>query len=259
MKVIVVDDESMARLNIRDSIQDLTNWHIVAEMENAEELNTVIQATCADLVFLDIQMPGISGLEAARRIQQLANPPLVVFVTAYDEFAIQAFELYALDYLLKPFDNQRFASTVERCISLMTGEAKNRQQQYARHHQFVEKLPVDKLVIRSTASIRVIEFSDIHWIASSGNYIEIHHAQGTHLHRISLSHILRHLPEEHFFRVHRQFVVRIDQARELKSLSENRNILVLANGDKVSVSQSHRDEFLRRWTETTYCHELPLA
>lgn len=250
MKVIVVDDEPMARLNIRDSIQDLTDWQIVAEMESAEELNTVIQATSADMVFLDIQMPGMSGLDAAKLVQQLTHPPLVVFVTAYDEFAVQAFELYALDYLLKPFDNQRFSATIKRCTTLLNDDPSPRVEQAARHQHFVEQIPVEKLIIRSTASIRIIEFKDIHWIASCGNYIEIHHAQGTHLHRISLAHILQHLPEREFCRVHRQFVVRIDQARELKSLSENRNQLVLANGDKVSVSQSHRDNFLQRWTNT---------
>lgn len=249
VKVIIVDDEPMARLNIRDSIHDLTDWQIVAEMENGADLNAVIQATGADLVFLDIQMPGISGLEAADLVQQLSNPPLIVFVTAYDQYAIQAFELYALDYLLKPFDNKRFNATVNRSEALLNGGSHYRREHLLQHQRFTDRAAIDKLVIRSTASVRVIEFKNIHWIATSGNYIEIHHTQGTHLHRISLAYIIEHLPPQEFYRVHRQYVVRIDQARELKSVSENKNELILANGDKVSVSQSLKEEFLEQWTK----------
>lgn len=240
---LIVDDEPMARLNIRDALSPFSQWQIVGELGSAGELHEQVALRKPAVVFLDIQMPGTSGLDAAKRL--VADYPQVhiVFVTAFDNYAIEAFELYALDYLLKPFDNERF----EHCLKRAQCAIENQQASHNALQAFVESRPLERLVIRSASSIRVIHLEDVFWFGSNGNYVEIHHKDGCHLHRGSMVQLEKSLAAGQFCRVHRTCIVRLDQAVELKSLSEDKNTLLLANGESVPVSEAYKPGFLDMW------------
>jgi len=241
---IIVDDEPLARLTVRDAISDFPRWRVLAEFENANTLLHDVRLLSPDVIFLDISMPGKSGIEVAMELIALNEPPHIVFITAYDNYAVQAFELYAVDYLLKPFDPIRFS----RCIERIQGRPESTCTTNDKTNAYLQKQPIDKLIIKSTGSIRVIEMRDVYWFGANGNYVEVHHRNGCHLHRGSLLHLEESLNKDLFCRVHRQVIIKLDQARELKSISENKNTLRLKNDDWVSVSERYKHAFLARWT-----------
>lgn len=241
---IIVDDEPLARLNVRDAICDFPQWRVLAEFENANTLLQEVRLLRPDVVFLDISMPGKTGIEVAKELTALSEPPHIVFVTAFDNYAVQAFDLYAVDYLLKPFDPVRF----NRCIVRIQGHPELACTTNDKTNAYLHRRPISKLIIKSTGSIRVIEMSDVYWFGANGNYVEVHHRNGCHLHRGSLLQLEESLDKKLFCRVHRQVIVKLDQAKELKSTSENKNTLLLKNDDWVSVSERYKHEFLARWT-----------
>lgn len=244
INAVIVDDEAMARFNIRDAIAEHDNWKVTNEYPTADRFMALCDLNQIDVVFLDISMPGTKGTDAAKWIVNQPQAPLIVFVTAYDDYALQAFELYAVDYLLKPFDSQRFARCVERIEHLHANFSDANQQVDA----YLNNRPIDIITIKSTASIRVIKVESIYWICSNGNYVEIHHKQGCHLHRCSLSQLEEHLDPALFCRVHRQSIVKLEHALELKSINENKNLLILSNGDQINVSEHYKPDFIRRWS-----------
>jgi len=244
VNALIVDDEALARLNIREALKDYSHWKLVAELSSTKHLITTVNTHQVDIIFLDINMPGENGINAARKLALTdTNTPHIVFVTAFDDYAVQAFELYALDYLLKPFDTERF----EQCISKAEKFITREQTESSNYRKFLNKEYLDRIVIKSTASIRVIDVEDIFWLGTNGNYVDINHTQGRHLYRSSLSTLLDFLDPTVFCRVHRQVVVRVSQARELKSTSDNKNTLLLVNGDCVSVSERYKNIFLKNW------------
>lgn len=171
ISAVIVHDEKLAQLNIKDALSDYPNWQIAGQYNSANALLDVLQNIKMDVVFLDINMPQKSGLELASVLLTLPNSPLIVFVTAYDDFALQALELCAIDYLLKPFDNPRFGQAVKR-LELMLNLPKQSQQQV---QAFLKKQPIEKIIINSTGSVRVINMQDIYWFGTYGNYVEVHH------------------------------------------------------------------------------------
>lgn len=244
VNAIIVDDEELARLNLSEAIKKFSHWTVVAELSSSKHLVDTINQHKADVLFLDINMPGESGIDAAKQIAlQAKKVPHIVFVTAFEDFAIQAFELYALDYLLKPFDTERFEQCVSRIDKLVTNETGD----LSSYERFLNNEYIDRVVIKSIASIRVIDVENIFWLGTNGNYIEVHHTEGCHLHRGSLSNLLNVLDPVIFCRVHRQAVVNLTHARELKSTSDSKNTLHLANGDNVSVSENYKKALLKHW------------
>lgn len=240
---IIVDDESMARVNLKDALRLHKNWQCVAELSSGEQLLTCISEAGPEVVFLDIKMPGESGLALARELLKLQQPPLVVFVTAYDEHALSAFDLYAVDYLLKPFDSIRFSQCIRRLESILSGELSSTKA-YEEQSAFLNAEPLQKLVIKSASSIRIVEIKDVQWVGACGNYLEIHHTEGRHLFRCSLKQLVTSLPTDQFIQVHRSYVVRTSLAREVHSLQEERFELHLSTGAKVPVGGTYKDRLL---------------
>ncbi|TDF38470.1 response regulator transcription factor [Alteromonadaceae bacterium M269] len=241
----IIDDEEAARFNIKDALRTHKHWHIVGEADNGRDALSIINDTQPDVVFLDIQMPFQNGVSLAKQLLKNRHQPIIVFVTAYDAYAVQAFELYALDYILKPFDNPRFEATIERVESLL---AQPEQEQALKQHYngYAKQDFLKRLVLRSAGSIRVINIDDIIWFSSESNYVAIHHKDGTHLHRVSLSFLEQHLDPDIFVRTHRTAIVRLEQCREIKVLTENRSIITLANGDQVGLSKAYKDVLITR-------------
>ncbi|MET0357272.1 MAG: LytTR family DNA-binding domain-containing protein [Cellvibrio sp.] len=243
--VIVVDDEPLARVNLRKVIEQFTDWKIVLELENGTDLETYVEQLKPSLVFLDIRMPKRNGLSAASGLLKLEDPPLVVFVSAYTEYALQAFELYALDYLLKPFSDERFKQTVARLNSLATNnpnyqEVFNQQQNFAQPKKYLKVL-----IVRSVSIIQIVDLKDVIWFRGSGNYVEVMLQKETHLHRVSISFLESNLDPKEFVRCHRSAIVRLSAIKEIKTQDDGQLIIGLENGDSTKLSQTYKDSVLQ--------------
>ncbi len=241
---VIVDDEPLARLNIREALSKNTNWHIQAELNGANELYRVMQRLKPDVVFLDIHMPGEKGIEIATKLLKRKHPPYIIFITAYDEYAIQAFELYALDYLLKPFDDERFKKAIERAENMMANQTSSEITQKLQKQILNKDQKLDKILIKSVGSIKIIAIEEISYFISSGNYVEVHHSGGMHLHRIQISFLENNLDSSIFIRVHRSAIVKLSEIKTFKTLDDNRYCVVLSGGQSIKVSSAYKDKLM---------------
>lgn len=245
IKALIIDDEPLARINIREALQPYPHWLVVGELGSGQNLPEVLAQLQPDVIFLDIQMPGQNGIEIAQQLMQAERCPQIIFVTAYDEYAVNAFELSALDYLLKPFDDERFKVAIERLEQLVHNQTQLQPLQRWQKHQLQTQQKLDKILIRSVGSIRIIPLSEVLWFASCGNYVEVHHQQGMHLHRVSLSFLETKLDGQEFCRVHRSAIVKISVIEEVKT-ADDQHRLLLTNGDEVRVSPAYKDRLWER-------------
>ncbi|MEM9304066.1 MAG: LytTR family DNA-binding domain-containing protein [Pseudomonadota bacterium] len=241
LNAIVIDDEPLARINLTEPLARLPGWHVVCELADGEGATPIIEQLRPDVVFLDIQMPGQSGMALARELVAHPWAPLIVFVTAFDRYSIQAFELYAVDYLLKPFDDERLGRTLERIAQLVHDDA--RRTVVARQQRdCVEETPLlEQLVIRSAGSFRIVRLDEIHWIRASGNYVEVRHDNGQHLQRVGISALSARLDPARFCRIHRSAIVALRNVREFVSHPEGAGEVVMADNARLSVSARYRD------------------
>ena len=241
---IIVDDESLARSNLRSALHRYENWTILREFCGAENVVDAVLACKPDVVFLDIKMPGKNGLDCARELVKMNMSVKIIFNTAYDEYALQAFELFALDYLLKPFNDERFDVAVRRAEAMLASDRSKVIDQNSRLAQSGEYLT--KLIVSSASSLRIIDIANIYWFKACGNYVEVMHDEGIHLHRISLSFLEGHLDPKIFMRVHRSSIVRISEIREIASVGGDKYQLILSSKDKVKITNKYRGELLSR-------------
>ena len=241
--VVVVDDEPMARANLVDALAKHDNWQVIQTFCSGAGLLQAVDEHQPDAVFLDIQMPGQDGLTLAKQLLTLSSPPLIVFVTAYSNYAVSAFELYAIDYLLKPFDDKRVSQCIGKLEAALGNNSVYREQINAQQ-AWAYKQAVSKLVVKSSANVRIIPVENIHWIADNGNYVDIHHSDGKHLLRDSLKHIALVLPKHDFIQVHRRFMVRRSMIRELCTVEDERLGVTLSNGQSIPVGKSFKADLV---------------
>jgi len=240
IRYLIVDDELPSRLNLRLAMAAHPGWQLAGECGGAASARAALESNDVDLVFLDIQMPGQSGLVLARELSRLREPPLVVFVTAYSEHAIEAFEVHALDYLLKPLDDARLAQAVERAGSML--RRRQREAYGAALRGFVDAdgaQSLDTISVRSVGRIEQVKVGDILRIESAGNYVELRLAGRTVLHRMTLSRLESLLAPGEFVRVHRGTIVRRSQIAGMETRGDGSYWLSLRNGDMVAVSERH--------------------
>jgi len=239
VRYLIVDDELPGRSNLRLAMGAHQDWQLVAECASAAEARTVLASHEIDLVFLDVQMPQESGLVLARELARLPEPPLIVFVTAHSAHAVEAFEVHALDYLLKPVDDARLAQAVERSAALLRG--RQRAAYGAALRDYAHAGRPDHLNVRSVGRIERIAIDEICWAASAGNYVELHLAARSVLHRITLGSLEALLAPGAFLRVHRSAIVRREQIARLDSSGDATWRLTLRCGAVVAVSERHLD------------------
>ena len=243
VRYLIVDDEAPSRANLRLALGGYADWTLVAECDGTAAARAVLAAQDVDAIFLDIQMPAESGLVLAREISRLRAPPLIVFVTAYSEHAVDAFEVHALDYLLKPLNDARLAQAVER-TGAMLGQ-RQREAYGAALRDYVDAgagpalARPERFNIRSVGRIEQIRVADILWIESAGNYVELHLAGRTVLHRITLNRIETLLAPDDFLRVHRGAIVRRSQIARLETVGDGSYRLTLRCGAAVAVSERY--------------------
>jgi DNA-binding LytR/AlgR family response regulator len=248
IRALIVDDEPLARANLRHALSTQPGWVIAGECASVADAWATLSQTPVDVVFLDVQMPRVSGLALARDLSARDVPPIVIFVTAFERFAIDAFELHALDYLLKPFDDQRLAQAVTRAAALvglreraaysgaLRGYAADLAAEPGQPSPYLQRLS-----IRSVGRIESVRLDHVRWIGAAGNYVELHLSQRVVLHRVALAHLEQRLDPRDFMRVHRRTIVRRRECAILTVVGDGAYELTLQGGDVVAVSERHLD------------------
>ena len=247
VRALLVDDEEPGRINVRCMLDAHEGWEVVGECASAAEARMALAAGPVDVVFLDIQMPLESGLSLARSLCADPEPPLVIFVTAFDVYAVDAFEMHALDYLLKPFNAQRLAQALARAAQMLALRQRGPYGQAMRgfldaRDQLADGRPpayAQQLTVRSVGKIEAIRIDEVLWIGAASNYVELHTAQRTILHRLPLAKLEQSLDPQAFLRVHRSAIVRADQASALEVVGDGSYALRLRCGQALPVSERY--------------------
>lgn len=246
-KLLVVDDEPLARRNLQLALAEHVGWTLTGLAASAAEARVMLAQNPADLVLLDIQMPRQHGLSFAAELAAQANPPLVVFVTAHDEHALAAFEVHALDYLLKPVNDRRLAEALQRAAQLLDQQLRcgyaASVQALLREREAQQRggspPPLQQLVVRSVGTLERVQLDDIRWLASAGNYVELHLSGRCLLHRATLAAIEQRLPAGEFIRVHRTALVRPREVVALSVVGDGVYSAQLRDGVRVPVSERY--------------------
>jgi two-component system, LytTR family, response regulator len=234
--VLIVDDEAHARTNLRLALAPLGDWAVAAECPGAAAARGFLQANAVDLVLLDVQMPQESGLELARSLSRLEQPPLIVFATAHRGHALDAFDAHALDYIVKPVDERRLHQAMSRARVLLEQRAI-----YTRAlRQFTDPAPGywRELIVRSVGRMDKVALEDVLWIETAGNYVELHLAERTLLHRTTLTELVRYLDPDEFLRIHRRVLVRRDEVLGLRQTQEG-YVVALRCGQSLPISERY--------------------
>jgi two-component system, LytTR family, response regulator len=245
IRTLVVDDEPVARARVLALLRDEADIEVVGECSTGSQAISVIEATAPDLVFLDVQMPQMDGFALARTLGQ--DMPAVVFVTAYDEYALQAFEIHALDYLLKPFSAERFKSALTHARQHIA-----KRQATTVGRQLMALLPElqrpsldggrrDRLVIKSSGRIYFVRIQDIDWCEAAGNYVRLHIGQQAHLVRGTMAHLESQLDAAQFVRVHRSTIVNVERIHELRSSFNGEYLITLNDKTRLTLSRGYRE------------------
>ena len=232
IRALVVDDEPHARANVLALLQAEPRWQVIGTCDSAAAVHDALAAEVPAAVFLDVRLPGDDGVALARRLQQLTPTPLVVFTTAYDGYAVSAFELQAIDYLLKPFDDQRFRTALRRVEQALASAAARTADAPDRYLQ--------RIVIRSIGRVQLVEVEHIDWLEASGNYVEIHTASASFLHRERLRVLEDQLDPTEFVRIHRSVIVHRAAVRELRPLPGGDYSVILRDGRPLRMSRTYR-------------------
>ncbi len=243
IRVLIVDDEALARGILREMLQRDSDVSIVGECANGKQAVEAIQELTPDVLFLDIQMPEMGGFEVLDALDGPTMPHLV-FVTAYDQYAVRAFEVHALDYILKPFDRERFEAAWQRAKAQVLRERNGGVEQ--RILSLLEDLKagtkyLERLVIKSSGRIYFLETNDIDWIQAEGNYVSVHVGKKSHLLRETISSLESQLDPRKFLRIHRSAIVRIDRIKELQPWFHGEYHIILLDGTELTLSRNYRD------------------
>lgn len=258
LHVLIVDDEPLARRRLEQLLRPRDDVEIQGLAENGREAIQMIEAEQPDLVFLDVQMPGASGVDVVREVGPEQMPP-VIFVTAYDQYAIEAFELAALDYLVKPFDDERFEAAFQRARKQVRLERKEQTTDRllslleAQDDSSADASEADessdylkRIAVETPGRMRVIPIRDIDYITADGSYAELHVGENSYPIRERMKTLADRLDPEEFFRIHRSTIVRLDRITSLLKHGGGQYAVELKDGTRLRVSRSRREELQRR-------------
>lgn len=244
IRTLIVDDESLARERIRDMLASDPAIEIVSECANGEEAIEAIQRFSPDLVFLDVEMPGMDGFAVLDGLPA-DRIPTIIFVTAYDQYAVRAFEVYALDYLLKPFDRERFEKAVARAKVHITSERSDAlSERILRAIEDIKTKPVhlERLVIKMNGHVFFMKAEEIDWLEAEGNYVRLHSGKESYLLRDTISALESQLDPKRFIRVHRSAIVNVDRISELQPWFHGEYRIVLREGVQLTLSRTYREK-----------------
>lgn len=247
IRTVIADDENLARKKLRLLLSSESGVNVVAECSNGRQAVAAVETHNPDLLLLDIQMPDLDGFQVLDRLSN-GELPIVIFTTAYDQYAIRAFEAHALDYLLKPFNQDRLHRALERVkvellkthehsvkarILDLLGKAKRGTPQ------------LDRLVIRTAGRVVFLELDEVDWIEAAANYVKLHVGKDSFLLREGIGHFSAKLDPERFVRIHRSSIVNVRRIRELQPCDSGEYIAVLRDGKELSCSRGCRPQLLK--------------
>ncbi len=259
IRALIIDDESLARKGLRLRLEQIDNVEIIGEAGDGRSALNAITELKPDLIFLDIQMPGLGGFDVVSNLQQ-DNMPLIIFVTAFDQYALEAFDVHAVDYLLKPIDEDRLKEAVKRAqdhldqagavtdkqrllelVISITGKSEKSVSQLLKDHSGIKSYP-DKLAIKDGGETTLVETKDIDWVDAAGDYMCIHENDHTHVMRITMKDLEEKLDPAKFQRVHRSTIVNLERVKKVCSHMNGEFYLQLHNNASVKMSRSYKDK-----------------
>jgi two-component system LytT family response regulator len=263
LRVLVVDDERLPRQRLMRLLEEVPNTECVGECANGRSAVDAIESLAPDLVLLDVRMPGMGGLDVARSLT--GHVPFVIFVTAFDEYALSAFEVHAIDYLLKPVERERFVAAIERArtlvlsttaaqrherlLALLQGESRQAADTEPRDPLAEPPPPVPagdqatfprRFLVKGDGQMYFVAVDDIDWIEAYGNYVRLHVGKGVHLIRETLGNIERKLDATRFARVHRSSIVNLDRVARMDLWGAGDYVVLLKDGTKLKLSRWYR-------------------
>ena len=247
LRAVVVDDEPLARERLRHFLSLESGIRVIAECQNGEEALVVVRRECPDLLFLDVQMPGLNGFEVLRRLDTAA-PQAVVLTTAHDQYAVKAFEVHAVDYLLKPFDRERLRIALERART--RAQAPRPDDLQGKLAAMIEDMKAgarqpERIPVKTNGKVTFVRIPEIDWIGSADNYVELHVGNHSHLIRETMSTVAARLPPEQFVRISRTTIINVSRVQELRPMFHGEYAVVLTTGVRLTLSRSYRDQLPR--------------
>ena len=236
IRIVIIDDESPAREIIKHYLKDVDSVEVIAECADGFTGLKTISLMKPDLVFLDIQMPRLTGIEM---VEVLNEKPEIIFTTAYDQFALRAFELNAVDYLLKPFQKRRFLDAVNKATEKIRSGAGNKEPA----NQLLSKKPepsspVNRIVVRKGNAINLIPVEQIRYVEAQDDYVMIYHSAGKALKQQTMKFYEDNLPKADFVRIHRSYIVKVEQIKGIEPYGKDSHVAILHTGDKLPVSRA---------------------
>jgi two-component system, LytTR family, response regulator len=243
IRAIIVDDEPLARDGVRLHLADAPDVEVVGEAGSGEEAIDLIETLRPDLVFLDVQMPGVDGFGVLEALGA-GQMPVTIFATAYDQFAVKAFEAHAVDYLLKPYDAERFHKALDRAREQL--RARRRSSEDERLGSLLQELQArsrfsERIIVRAGGRIVILRAAEIDWVEAASNYVRLHVGSKEYLLRETMTALEAKLDPAEFVRIHRSTIVRVDRIRELEPLFQGDYVVILSDGTRLSSSRGYRE------------------
>jgi two-component system, LytTR family, response regulator len=235
IKTLIIDDEPLARMIVKEYLQKYSEIELLQECNDGFEGVKAIQQHEPDLIFLDIQMPKINGFEMLELIDQ---PPAVIFTTAFDEYAIKAFESHAVDYLLKPFSQERFDKAIQKMMDQRSVLPATRVSETLLEAAAQTPPQNQRIVVKNGSKIKIIPVEDIFYLEAADDYVKIHTKDGSFLKNKTMNHFEQLLDKNLFVRTHRSTIVNISQITRIDPYEKDGHIAILKNGGRVSVSKT---------------------
>ena len=258
---LIVDDEPLARRTIRDLLAEHPDIEIIGECNNGLEAVAFMEERLPDLLFLDVQMPGMDGFETLARIKP-ERIPAIIFVTAYDQYALQAFEVHALDYLLKPFNDERFLDAVRQAKAQIELKEINKVSQsllnllgernllQRENPGASRKSSLNRFMIKTRGRVIFVEAAHVDWISADDYFIKLHVGDKTHLLRMSMNELEEKLDPKMFTRIHRSTIVNFDRVKELRQTAGGDYVVVLKAGPALKISRGRRERLQKLLTNS---------
>jgi two-component system LytT family response regulator len=247
LRALVVDDEPVSRRKLKTLLESEPGVQVIGECEDGTDAVDAIRRLRPDVVFLDVQMPGLDGFDVVDALEP-AEQPAIVFVTAYDRYAVRAFEVHAVDYLLKPFEAARLRKALDR----LARQIHNRDARL-RVHAAVDSVraqqPLRRVLVKSTGRLYAVRVEDIDSIEAAGHYLEVHTSSAAHLIRESITALAARLDPARFVRIHRSVIVNVDRIRELQPAFHGEFVVTLHNGRRLRCSRTYSEQLTKAMAE----------
>ena len=240
IRTLIADDEPLGRSLVRQLLSADAEVQIIGECANGTETLSALQQEPPDLLFLDVEMPGLNGFEVLAKLRP-DQLPVVIFVTAFDAFALKAFEAHALDYLLKPLDEERFIEALQRAKTYLVGRERDdmRERLLGLTQQLGKPSPhLVRLALESEGRVMFLKTEEIDWIEADGNYLRFHARKQKYFLRGRISELEKKLAPERFFRIHRSTIVNLDNVKEFQPLFKGEGVVVMKDGSRLAASRS---------------------